>query len=78
MVITYILGVGDRHYDNILITKNGKILHIDFGYILGRDPKPFQPIIKWTKGNFVFLFIKRKVVFYSFFFRFRYGGWYGW
>lgn len=49
MIITYILGVGDRHYDNILITKCGKILHIDFGYILGRDPKPFQPIIKWTK-----------------------------
>jgi phosphatidylinositol 3-kinase len=49
MVITYILGIGDRHYDNILVTKCGKILHIDFGYILGRDPKPFQPIIKWTK-----------------------------
>jgi phosphatidylinositol 3-kinase len=49
MVITYILGVGDRHYDNILITKCGKIVHIDFGYILGREPKPFQPIVKWTK-----------------------------
>ncbi|CAF0722147.1 unnamed protein product [Brachionus calyciflorus] len=49
IVITYILGVGDRHYDNILMTKCGKILHIDFGYILGQDPKPFQPTIKWTK-----------------------------
>lgn len=49
MVITYVLGVGDRHYDNILISKNGKMFHIDFGYILGRDPKPFQPIVKWTK-----------------------------
>ncbi len=49
MVITYILGVGDRHYDNIIITKDGCLLHVDFGYILGRDPKPFQPIIKWTK-----------------------------
>jgi phosphatidylinositol 3-kinase len=49
MIITYILGVGDRHNDNILMTKCGKILHIDFGYILGREPKPFQPTIKWTK-----------------------------
>lgn len=49
IVITYILGIGDRHYDNILITRCGKIVHIDFGYILGQDPKLFQPTIKWTK-----------------------------
>nr|AWV66648.1 phosphatidylinositol 3-kinase catalytic subunit type 3 [Brachionus plicatilis] len=48
-VITYILGIGDRHYDNILMTRCGKIVHIDFGYILGQDPKLFQPTIKWTK-----------------------------
>ncbi len=43
------MGIGDRHFDNILMTKCGKILHIDFGYILGREPKLFQPTIKWTK-----------------------------
>ncbi|KAK6643525.1 Phosphatidylinositol 3-kinase catalytic subunit type 3 [Polyplax serrata] len=48
-VITYLLGVGDRHFDNLLLTKDGKLFHIDFGYILGRDPKPMPPPMKLSK-----------------------------
>lgn len=48
-VITYILGVGDRHFDNLLLTTSGKLFHIDFGYILGRDPKPLPPPMKLSK-----------------------------
>ena len=47
-VLCYVLGVGDRHLENILVTKNGKLLHIDFSYILGDDPKQFEVEMKIT------------------------------
>lgn len=37
-IISYLLGVGDRHLQNMVIS-NGEIAHIDFSYLLGYDPK---------------------------------------
>ena len=37
-ILSYILGVGDRHLQNMVIS-NGEVGHIDFSYLLGHDPK---------------------------------------
>lgn len=40
-VLTFVLGIADRNPDNIMVSEDGRIFHIDFGHFLGHVKKKF-------------------------------------
>jgi hypothetical protein len=63
-VITYILGIGDRHNDNLMLRSEGNLFHIDFGFILGADPKIFPPPFKLTSQVILSFFLSLSLSLY--------------
>lgn len=37
-VLSFVAGLGDRHHENFMATIDGRLLHVDYGYALGREP----------------------------------------
>uniref|UniRef100_A0A7S4ATB5 PI3K/PI4K catalytic domain-containing protein n=1 Tax=Pseudo-nitzschia australis TaxID=44445 RepID=A0A7S4ATB5_9STRA len=51
-VICYILQIKDRHNANIMMDREGNIIHIDFGFVLGDTPKMCKVPIFSEKAPF--------------------------
>lgn len=49
-LLAFTMGLGDRHLENIMATKNAELVHVDFGWVFGDDPKMSRTPMRITNG----------------------------
>jgi phosphatidylinositol-4,5-bisphosphate 3-kinase len=59
-VASYVLGLGDRHNDNLMMTREGHFFHIDFGHILGNFKSKLG--VKRERAPFIFTPAMKEVI----------------
>nr|PVC50099.1 hypothetical protein MACL_00002517 [Theileria orientalis] len=51
-ILNYLLEVGDRHYENVMLQRNGVVTNFDFNFILGNDPNILKkPPFRFSSGD---------------------------
>lgn len=49
IMVTYLLGIGDRHQGNVMMCEDGGLLHVDFGFVLDAKPTVEQMTARYVR-----------------------------
>ena len=56
-IASYVIGIGDRNADNVLVRDSGEIFHTSFNYILGKMRRSVVGNYSWKREVAPFLFL---------------------
>lgn len=65
-LLAFTMGLGDRHLENILICSDANLVHVDFGFVLGDDPKHAHTPMRITEDMVDAMGGKQSTTFISF------------